>query len=82
MDMHGHAWTCMDMHGHELTVVDNITYCLVERVIKNKGTTKVIIFIVSQAVCYYTSSINDIAASAVRKSGQVTLLSILCYASV
>jgi hypothetical protein len=47
--------------------------------LRTREQLKVITFIVSQAACYYTLSINDIAASVVnRKSGQVTL----CYACV
>jgi hypothetical protein len=82
MNMRGYGWTCVDMCGHALTVVANITYGLVECVIKNKGITKSDCFYCITTACCYTPLINDIAASVVnRKSGQVTLLSILCYAS-
>jgi hypothetical protein len=42
VDIGGQARTCVDMRGH---VVGNITYGLVERVIKNKGITK--------SACFY-----------------------------
>jgi hypothetical protein len=40
VDMNGQVWACVDMRGHVLTVVDNITYGLIGRVIKNKGITE------------------------------------------